>query len=201
MSARYVSHHARRRTIPPFYRSNLGLFSGFCTTVCVCKALLFFLLLSTSVAQELPPFISPHANYIESFLPEDLGTLGALNKNEKELLKDWNDFLDELLVDQEVASLTEAEIHIGAIYMPPQPPAPLGPWVHVRQVDIIRQTGRALTTYSDYDRKVIDRVLLGRPELPWLRRVLYLSHPFSSGFGPIKDPNFYQYYLESFVLR
>lgn len=175
------------------------------SNLCAYKALLFFLFsfsfYPSSAAQKLPTFNIPDAVGYWSFLPEELGTLGALNQKEKELKAKWNDFLDGLKEDQEVANLTEAEIQIGAIYIPPQPPAPLGPWFHDTQVDIIRRYGHALTTYSDYDRKIINRVLLGSPELPWLRRVMYYSHPFSSGFGPIKDPNFYQLYLESFVLR
>jgi hypothetical protein len=111
--------------------------------------------------------------------------------------------LDGLREDQEVANLTEAEIQIGAIEIPPQPPAPLGPWVHRTQVDWIRQYGHALTTYSSLDRKIVNRVLLGMPELPWLRRVVVYAHPFNSGFlpSPFKPyPNFYEFYLRSFVL-
>lgn len=151
-----------------------------------------------------PPFIPPESDWIPlSFLPEHCGTLGVLNANDEEMRQRWYNFLYGLQEDQEVANLTEAEIQIGAIYIPPQPPAPLGPWVHETQVEIIRQSGRALRTYSNYDRKIINRVLLGMPELPWLRRVMYYSHPFSSEFrlSPVKDPNFYQLYLESFVLR
>lgn len=88
------------------------------------KTLLFFFLLSTS-ATELPglEIPGPRFDWIQSFLPEDLGALGALNHNEQEQLKRWNDFLEELREDQDVASLTEAEIQIGAIRLAPQPPA------------------------------------------------------------------------------
>ena len=177
-------------------------------TVCVYTTLLFFLLLSTGAAQKLPGFRIPEYDFIQfqSFLPEDSGTLGALNQNEKELQAKWNDVLEELredrYVDRYVANLTEAEIRVGAIYIPPQPPAPLGPWIHETQVDIIRQMGRSLRTYSVYDRKIINRVLLGMPELPWLL-VIFYSYPNRSAFipSPVKDPAFYQFYLERFGLR
>jgi hypothetical protein len=82
--------------------------------ISVIRTFVFFLLLSSSAAQKLPYYRIPDTGY-SSFLPEDLGTLGALNQNETELQAKWNDFLSELQEDQEVASLTEAEIHIDAI--------------------------------------------------------------------------------------
>ena len=156
--------------------AGLWHFSGFCVTLTVCcvyKTLLFFLLLSTSAAQaqKRPLFHIPEEYY--SFLPEDLGTLGALNQNEQELARRWADFLE----DQYVASLTEADLQ--TMYADPQPPSPLGPWVHETYLDFIRRIGAYPRTYSDYDRKLLNRIFWGRPVLGWLNRVMcmHYSHP------------------------
>jgi hypothetical protein len=132
-------------------------------------------------------------------LPEDSGTLGALNRQEKALQAKWNDFLDELEEDQDVATLTEAEIHIGAIYIPPQPPAPLGTWGHRdTEAEIVRRMGRSLTTYSRYDQKIINRVLLGTPEVPWFQWIIH-SHPIIFTPSPMLwNPDYYTRHLESF---
>src|SRR5207244_3127951 len=74
--------------------------------------------------------------------------------------------------NREPRQLTEAERaelnRASYAKAPPLPPAPLGPAYRESRLQEMIRYGRAYRCYSQDDRKMLNQVLLGKPELPWL---------------------------------